>query len=473
MDVHNTHDQRLQRYLAAVQQLQRGEFNLDLPVLAPGENDGLGQALNELARVLETQRRQAQELDSIITRVNAGVRLEDILDSIFQNFRGLIPYQRIGLALIEPGSGIVKSVWSKSNNPTAWLMPGYQAPLQGSSLQTVLDTCQPRILNDLEAYLAEKPNSPSTRLIIAEGMRASLTCPLITNGAAIGFLFFSSATPYAYADAHVQLFQSITAQLAATIEKGRLLSALAAREVEISRQNEALVRFNKARDTFVSMAAHDLRSPLSFIQTASDVLAEQETRMGPEETHKLAVSIGRQAQHMQALIADLLDFMQIETGNLKLELTEVNLQVFLDEVVYVQSRSAAPKGTRVLLAPVPAGYLVADQERLRQVLNNLISNAVKFSPPGSTVWVRAERVAASWRVAVQDEGPGILEEERGRLFQSFVRLSSRPTGGEKSTGLGLAVSRRLVEAHQGQIGVEPAGERGSVFWFTLPEGKGQ
>jgi signal transduction histidine kinase len=107
--------------------------------------------------------------------------------------------------------------------------------------------------------------------------------------------------------------------------------------------------------------------------------------------------------------------------------------------------------------------------RLRQVVDNLISNAVKYSPPGSQVWVRAERTSDGWRIHVKDQGPGITPQDRQRLFQDFARLSAKPTGGEKSTGLGLAITHRVVAAHGGQIGVDSEPGLGADFWFTLPD----
>jgi len=99
----------------------------------------------------------------------------------------------------------------------------------------------------------------------------------------------------------------------------------------------------------------------------------------------------------------------------------------------------------------------------------LISNAVKFSPPGGSVTVRATADEDDWRIEIKDTGPGLTPHDRERLFQDFARLSAQPTGGEKSTGLGLAITRRIVEAHGGQIGVNSNAGEGAVFWFTLPK----
>jgi signal transduction histidine kinase len=171
---------------------------------------------------------------------------------------------------------------------------------------------------------------------------------------------------------------------------------------------------------------------------------------------------------MLDLLNDLLDVTQIEMGELRLKVTSLQIDRFLEQSVGLHTQTARSKGTTVVLKDAPNATVIADPMRLRQVMDNLLTNAVKFSPPGSTVQVSAQQEGSGWRINVQDEGPGIPEEERGKLFQDFGRLSNRPTGGEKSTGLGLAIARRIVNAHGGQIGVDSLPGHGSVFWFTLP-----
>jgi signal transduction histidine kinase len=102
-------------------------------------------------------------------------------------------------------------------------------------------------------------------------------------------------------------------------------------------------------------------------------------------------------------------------------------------------------------------------------MDNLLSNAVKYSPPGSVIRVRIRQANQMWRIEVQDQGPGVTHEDQQHIFQDFARLSAKPTGGEKSTGLGLAITRRVVVAHGGDIGVDSEQDNGATFWFTLPD----
>jgi len=198
------------------------------------------------------------------------------------------------------------------------------------------------------------------------------------------------------------------------------------------------------------------------------LLMSDDVQVSDDNRQFLHKEIYRQTRYMLALIDELLDVSQIESGELTLDVQSISLGDFLAETVEQNNRLAASKGTCVQLEPVPPVTLEADPFRLRQVLDNLITNAVKFSPPSTTVTVTAVQKADMWHIRVADEGPGISMEDQKRLFQPFGRVSTRPTGGETSTGLGLAISRRVIEAHGGSIGMGDNQPTGSVFWVTLP-----
>jgi signal transduction histidine kinase len=217
------------------------------------------------------------------------------------------------------------------------------------------------------------------------------------------------------------------------------------------------------------MAAHDLRTPITVIQLAVGLMLDYSAPLADAERTPFLQDIKRQSDHMLALLNDLLDVTEIEAGQLSLTRQPIDLADFLQDATAWHRKLAAPKGTQITLEDVPPGSAQADALRLRQVIDNLISNAVKYSPPGSRVWVRAERTLTGWRIHVKDQGPGITLKDRRKLFQDFARLSAKPTGGEKSTGLGLAITRRVVETHGGQIGVDSEPGEGADFWFTLPD----
>lgn len=459
----------VEQYAATVERLLRGDAEVDFPIEAASDAARLGRALRALAREWRSCAREQLTLDRITTRMNAGLVLGDILQSIYEDFKELIPYERIGCALLDESRESVRAYWARSEQPEVHLAVGYTAPLAGSSLETILATGEPRILNDLVDYLAHKPGSHSTRLIVSEGFRSSLTCPLIANGVPIGFMFFSSLRPNAYAGAHVAIYKRLAEQVSVIVEKGRLTAELVERKAALERQNEELRRLSDLKNTFVGMAAHDLRNPIATIQMMADVLLSSRIDLSGAEQRELLADMALRTRGMMAMLDELLDVTQIEAGKLELHLEAVVLPEFLEEVVRRHAALATPKGTRVLLESAPRGILEADPVRLGQALDNLVSNAVKYSPPGSIVRVSAVRPRDAWRFHVRDEGPGILPGDRARLFTDFARLSARPTGDERSTGLGLAITRRVIEAHGGTIGVESEPGHGADFWFSLPD----
>ena len=464
-------DNRIPQYIQAAEELGRGNFQINISGSPADDVGRLGQALQNLAVNLEARYQELQKLNQLTSHINSGLLLEEILEQVYKDFHDFIPYDRIGFALLEESGQQLQAKWAKTEYPELSLVGGYKGSMQGSSLEKIISSGKPRIINDLPAYLEENPASESTRLIVSEGVQSSLTCPLIANGVPVGFMFFSSKNKHTYANQHVEIYQQIAGQLSVIVEKGRLVSELAQQKNKIEQQNQEMRRLMDLQNKFMGMAAHDLRNPIASIQSVADLLLMTEIALEEDEKTEFLEDIHHHTEHMLGLLNDLLDVTHIESGQFKMDLIFQELSGLLEDAVKRNVRLALTKGTRVELAQVPAGEVLADPNRIRQVMDNLISNAVKYSPPGSLVTVRTTRGESCWRVEVQDEGPGIKPADRERLFQDFARGSARPTGGEKSVGLGLSITRRVIEAHGGTIGVDSEPGHGAVFWFTLPYGK--
>jgi signal transduction histidine kinase len=211
-------------------------------------------------------------------------------------------------------------------------------------------------------------------------------------------------------------------------------------------QNQALVQqlsdANTEKNKFLGMCAHDLRNPLASIRGLTEFLGEGSVGPLTPEQKDLIDTIHSASQSMLVLVNELLDVAAIEAGELKLHLEAEDLATLIGKSVALMNMEAAKKKTCVNSAPAKiAQKLVLDTVKMRQVIDNLLSNAIKYSSPGSTITVTLAVDAAhgTCAFAVQDQGPGIPEDERDRLFKDFSRLSVKPTGGEKSTGLGLAI----------------------------------
>jgi len=241
-------------------------------------------------------------------------------------------------------------------------------------------------------------------------------------------------------------------------------------EAEIAQKNAELAKLNELKNQFLGIAAHDLRNPLAVVTTCSDFLLSPESGLlsGKKRTEFLG-RIKANGEFMLKLINDLLDVAKIESGRLDMELTTGDLCGLIDENLMMNRMLAEKKGIRLDFAPecgLPP--LRFDRHKIEQVLNNLISNAVKFSASGTAVTVRAVLSGGAVVVSVQDQGPGIPAGELDQLFRPFSKITVQSTAGEKSTGLGLAISRKIVEGHGGQIWAESEVDTGSTFSFSLP-----
>ena len=212
---------------------------VDAPGAAPAVYDD---PLHDVQRLLERLRQRDEELHRLVRlteHVNRGKTLDEVLDKLYEEAKSVIPYDRIGFSLIERERGVVVARWARSERPMS-LQTGYEAPLVGSTLQQIIEKRKPRIINDLEAYYRAQPASKNTELILREGIRSSLTCPLLVQGVPVGFVFFSSFHKNTYSKVHVAFFQQIAAQLATIVEKGRLYSELAQQKATIEKQNQAM-----------------------------------------------------------------------------------------------------------------------------------------------------------------------------------------------------------------------------------------
>ena len=231
-----------------------------------------------------------------------------------------------------------------------------------------------------------------------------------------------------------------------------------------------LDEFETQKNRFLRHVSHELKTPLTALREGAELLHDQVG--GPlTPVQKQVVAIMRDnSLKLQRLIEELLDYQRALHAAASLEVKPVQLDALVTEAARGHQLAAAAKGLRLAL-DVQAATLEADPEKLRSIVDNLISNAVKFTPPGGTIGVKARAVSGEAIIEVMDTGPGVPAEERESIFNLFFRGRTKAEGGVKSSGLGLAIARELVEAHGGRIAVVPdteAGARGAHFRVTLP-----
>ena len=400
---------------------------------------------------------EIKQLSEVTAKINAGLLLDDICQEIYDLFKSIIPYNRIGLSLIEENGATVRARWAKSEASKINIAKGYSQPLHGSSLENVLKTRKPLIINNIEEYSIHHPDSQSTKDILDEGVRSSLTCPLILREKNVGFLFFSSFKINTYKNEHAELYEQIAGLIAIVIEKARLY--------------QELIELNNLKNKFLGIAAHDLRNPLNAVIGFSDLLMGDEQIKGMKENYEMLQFIRSSGESALRLINDLLDVSAIESGQLVLKKSPVDIQALLATVLYTQRMFASKKDIAINLdtnfAVLPKSMEV-DGNRIQQVLDNYLSNAIKFSGRHTCITIRVQHQGDYIRFEICDQGQGIPPNELSKLFKEYSRTSVLPTAGEESTGLGLAIVKKIVKEHGGEVGATSEVGKGSVFYFTVP-----
>ena len=268
-------------------------------------------------------------------------------------------------------------------------------------------------------------------------------------------------------DSDLELLATLGAQTAVVAERRAVLAEQEGLATRLEATVEALLAASQAKSDFLASMSHELRTPLSAILGFSDLMRGEDQADGNVVVPLEWVEhIHRGGEHLLSLINDVLDLAKVEAGRLDLHAEPIELAPAVTELLNGVQPLAERKQLR-LVSSIPAISVVADRGRLRQVLYNLLSNAIKFTPPGGEIRVEAEQGADAVRISVVDDGVGIAPEDQAAVFDEFSQVGEEAAR-EAGTGLGLALSRRLMEAHGGRIELESAVGRGSRFTIVFP-----
>ena len=329
--------------------------------------------------------------------------------------------------------------------------------------------------------LAETTTAKTTALI-AENQRSYSSSRNLFVGVAAGAVLLALVLGLLLSWSLVGPIQRIGVRLAA-IASGDFSrhievanrDELGALGANVNRMNDELDRLYRELETtsrhkseFLANMSHELRTPLNAIIGFSQVLREKLFGELNEKQEEYLADILSSSEHLLALINDILDLSKVEAGQVELEIAPFSLREALERGVVMVKERGMRNGVELgLTIDASVGIVAGDERRIRQVVFNLLSNAVKFTPAGGRVEMRSARVDGEVRVSVADTGPGVAPEDQARIFEEFQQTE---VGAEQreGTGLGLALSKRLVELHGGRIWIESTLGEGSTFTFTLP-----
>jgi two-component system sensor histidine kinase/response regulator len=239
-------------------------------------------------------------------------------------------------------------------------------------------------------------------------------------------------------------------------------------EKKVEERTIELKEINELQKALVQTIVHDLKNPLSNIIMFSKHI---ETRNPPpEKTVELSQKINRSGRHMAKMVENLLDIYKIEQGIIFTCLDTFDLVPVVSQTQDVFAENAAKKNINLQYeTTVERGPILADMTQTKRVFENLVSNAIKFSPPDKSIYITLEKQDGNYITCIKDEGPGLTQEDKAKLFQKFSRLSAQATGGEHSTGLGLSIVKSLVEVMKGKVWCESEEGHGASFFVSFPE----
>lgn len=238
---------------------------------------------------------------------------------------------------------------------------------------------------------------------------------------------------------------------------------------ELHKNNAELKKLNELKNTFLGMAVHDLRKPLTVINGYTRLLLNGAFDNQPEKKGEFLASILNSAGGMMSIIDAFLDITVMESGKLALAYSEFSIDDTIHEMLLLNKMKADNRKISLIIDLDGSGIRInADRAKIQQVVDNITGNAIDYTPNGGTVVVRITREDDRVRFVIDDEGPGIPENKKNNLFKAFGKTGVTKVSGEKSTGLGLLISKKIVEQHGGSIGAENKADKGARFYFTVP-----
>jgi signal transduction histidine kinase len=406
------------------------------------EAERLRDQLGRRVDLLEAAGRCARALAS-------SLELDEAFGAFIRELQGLVPFDRTAIVLAEGGVAHVMAVSGRASDEV--FPAGTLRPVPGSLMQEVLrgetvyreDMSESKYVEEIE--------------LVRLGLHCRVVAPLLAGARSIGMISVVRSEPRSFTPEEVELLALLGRFVATAVQNIRAYDA------ERTTVDE-LRRLSALRADFVSLVSHELRSPMATVIGSARTLQQRWRELQPEQRESFLALIADETNRLATLIADVLDTSRIEAGTFSYAFGDVDLGDLVREVTSAAEIGQDEVPLETAIDPVPV--IRGDRERLRQVVANLVDNAVKYSPTGAAVEVKTSAVNGKVVVDVCDRGPGIAAEDQILIFEKFGRARSGKV--LPGTGLGLFIARSIAEAHGGTLEVRSTPNEGATFRLELP-----
>ena len=396
-------------------------------------------------------------LNELFQQLSTNLDLQHVLQTVVTTSCHILEADIVLVSLIEEDGRHLRPVAVHGMDNT--LLVDTHWPVEDKLVATMFETGQPRIFTQLSS-IAEQHHGPLTALQ-HEGAVCAVSVPLLLDGRPIGFLVVGHRRSCHYSAEDLAFLSALGQEVSIAVRNARLYEA----ERHRVQQLQAL---EQLQSSFVSSVSHELRTPLTILMSSLALLREHGETCPAETRRELLKTIEHHAERLQALVTDLLQVIRLEAGQVTLRQQPTDLRTMVKRTVqaFVPLMDERQQTLTPDLPP-HLSLVSADRRRVEQVLNNLLSNAHKFTPKGGHIRVGVREREEAVEVSVQDDGPGIPLQEQEQIFEKFYTLGT--SRGLAGMGLGLYIARQLVSLHGGRIGVRSQPGLGSTFYFTIPK----